>query len=297
MKIRSLRRPRTSSLVAALAATGLCLAGCGQSSPVGDDIVRVDSAPDFDPESTMAKLHDAGKIKIGVKFDQPGIGYLKPGSHHLTGFDIEIARIIAGKLGIKPSHIKWVETISSNREKFLRNRTVDLVLATYSITPERRKIVGMAGPYYTTGQQLLVRQDEKSIKGPKSTVGRKVCSITGTTSIDTFKQVSGVTPVTFPAESDCVRELLNKNVDAFTTDGAILLGYAAQHPKALKVVGDPFTQERYGVGYRKGDRAMCEFIKQTLWDSYNDGTWVNALFGTLRQQGASELTPDLDPCT
>ena len=158
----------------------------------------------------MAKLSDAKSVKIGVKFDQPGIGYKKPGTDTPEGFDIEIAKIVAAKLGIEPGQIEWVETVSKNREPFLQNGTVDMVIASYSITDERREIVGQAGPYYVTGQQLLVRKDDSSITGPDALTGKKVCSVTGSTSIKTVQEKYGAAPVPFATYTECVQQLLNK---------------------------------------------------------------------------------------
>jgi glutamate transport system substrate-binding protein len=244
----------------------------------------------------MAKFNDAGSIKVGVKFDQPGIGFRKPGGEP-EGFDIEIAKIIAAKLGIEPDGIKWIETVSKNREPFLQNGTVDIVAASYSITDERRQVVGQAGPYYVTGQQLLTRKDDTSITGPDNLKGKKVCSVTGSTSIKTVEEKYGAQPAPFGTYSECVQQLLNKQVDAVTTDGAILLGYAAQNPDKLQVVGEAFSEERYGIGFKKGDKAFCEFLNKTLQESFEDGSWQKAFDETLGKSGSkAPEPPTVDPC-
>jgi glutamate transport system substrate-binding protein len=271
----------------------LSLTACG-----GDDEVatEVEKEAKFPAGSTMAKFNDAGSIKVGVKFDQPGIGFRKPGGEP-EGFDIEIAKIIAAKLGIEPDGIKWTETVSKNREPFLQNGTVDIVAASYSITDERRQVVGQAGPYYVTGQQLLTRKDDTSITGPDNLKGKKVCSVTGSTSIKTVEEKYGAQPAPFGTYSECVQQLLNKQVDAVTTDGAILLGYAAQNPDKLQVVGDAFSEERYGIGFKKGDKAFCEFLNKTLQESFEDGSWQKAFDATLGKSGSkAPEPPTVDPC-
>ncbi|MEA2386950.1 MAG: glutamate transport system substrate-binding protein [Thermoleophilaceae bacterium] len=276
----------------------LGLGACG-----GDDESASNPTPQPEkktfPEGTkMAELASQGSIKIGVKKDQPGIGFEEPGASEPTGFDIEIAKILAAKLGIGAGDIEWVETVSKNREPFLQNGTVDLVLASYSITPERRKIVGQAGPYYVTGQQLLVREEDKdTITGPDQLDGKKVCSVTGSTSIKTVEEEYGAKPVPFATYSECVQQLTNNQVDAVTTDGAILLGYAAQQPDELEVVGEPFSEERYGVGYQKQATEMCDFINKSLQESYDDGSWKRAFDATLGKSGAEAPDPpEPDPC-
>jgi len=285
---------------AVAAAAVLSLSACGDAG--GDDETGgdVDVAKDvkFEAGTRMAELNKAGKVKIGVKFDQPGVGFKSAASDNPTGFDPEMGKVIAGALGIEAKDIEWVETISDNREPFLQKGTVDFVLASYSITDERRQVVGQAGPYYVTGQSLLVAKDDDSIKGPEDLEGKKVCSVTGSTSIATVEEKYGATPAGFDTYSECVEQLKNKSVDAVTTDGAILLGYAAEDPDLLKVVGEPFSEERYGVGYSKDSPELCEFLNDTLTKSFEDGSWQKAFDATLGKSGNdAPETPELDPCS
>lgn len=280
----------------------LSLAACGNDSTTSASSSHIDVAvaenPEFAAGSTMAKLAEAGKVTIGVKIDQPGIGFRKPGETLPEGFDIEIARILAGALGIADSDVQWKETISDNREPFLQSGEVDMVAASYSITDDRRDVVGQAGPYYLTGQQLLVREEDKDkITTPDDMSGIKVCSVEGSTSLATAEEKYGAEPVPLGTYSECVDQLENGTVDAVTTDGSILLGYAALNPDKLEVVTEPFSEERYGIGYKKGDTEMCQFISDTLKQSYDDGTWAKAFEATLGQGGVDTPEPPaLDPC-
>ncbi|WP_370614538.1 glutamate ABC transporter substrate-binding protein [Mumia sp. Pv 4-285] len=301
MKIR-----RTKIAVIA-AAAALALAGCGDA---GDDdggdgdggsgggfSPEVVSDASFDDGTRTAEIADAGTVKIGVKFDQPGIGFKSATSDTPEGFDPNMGKILAAKLGIEPDKIEWVETISDNREPFLQNSTVDFVIASYSITDERRQVVGQAGPYYVTGQQLLVAADDDSINGPDDLSGKKVCSVTGSTSIKTVEEEYGATPAGFDTYSECVEQLQSGSVDAVTTDGAILAGYAAEDPDNLKVVGEPFSEERYGIGYNKDAAGMCEFINETLEGAFEDGEWEAAFDDSLGKGGIDlPETPTPDPC-
>jgi len=287
--------------LAGAAVMALSLAACGGGSETASESdVPVAENPKFPAGSQMAEFAKAGKITIGVKYDQPGTGFLEPGSDTPSGFDVDMAEYVAGQLGIPPENITWKETVSDNREPFLQNGTVDLVLASYSIDAERRAIVGQAGPYYITGQQILVRQeDAKKISGPEDLKGGvKTCSVTGSTSLDTVQTEYGADPVPFDTYSACVRQLTAGTVDAVTTDGAILLGYEAQDPEALQVVGPEFSEERYGIGYYpKDDAQMCQFLNDTIEQSYKDGYWKKAFQATLGASGAKmPAPPQPDPC-
>ena len=129
----------------------------------------------------MAKFNEADKINIGIKFDQPGIGYKSPPRQpgrlrHRDGQDHR------GRLGIKPENIEWVETVSENREAFLQKGTVDLILATYSITDERSKSSVRRAPT-TSPARTCSSADDAAIDGRKDLKGKKVCSVTGSTSL------------------------------------------------------------------------------------------------------------------
>ncbi|GAB3252090.1 glutamate ABC transporter substrate-binding protein [Arthrobacter pigmenti] len=292
------KRRKAKAAIGAMA-LALVLSACGGGSGTeGESDYPIADSPEFPSGSTPAKLAESGKITIGVKFDQPGLGFMPPGEDTPVGLDIEMGKIIAGQLGISPSDIQWKETVSDNREPFLQNEAVDIVIASYSITDERQQVVGQAGPYYVTGQQLLVREEDKeSITGPDDLEGVKVCSVTGSTSIQTVTEEYGAEPVPFDTYSACVRQLQNGTVDAVTTDGAILLGYAAQSPDELEVVGPVFSEERYGVGYYKGDSQMCTFLTDTINQSFENGSWADAFEATLGESGIeTPEPPKTDPC-
>ena len=188
-----------------------------------------------------------------------------------------------------------METISDNREPFLVGDKVDLVLASYSITDERRQTVGQAGPYMVTGQQVLVKNDSK-VTGVADLKGKEVCSVTGSTSLENVK-TEGMKPVGFDTYSECVEKVLDGTVEAMSTDGTILLGYAAQNEGELKVVGDAFSEERIGIGYSKKHPEMCEWITDTVKKAQDDGDWAKAFETTLGKSGAdTPEPPEMDPC-
>ncbi len=293
-----MRLIRTKAAVAGIG-LALSLAACGEAGGgEGSDVEaeEVESGK-FEEGSKMAELAEAGEVTVGVKFDQPGLGFKDAAADIPTGFDVEIAKLLVADLGIDPEGegVTWEETISDNREPYLQEGRVDLVLATYSITEERRAIVGQTGPYLVTGQQILVKEDS-DVQGKEDLQGEEVCSATGSTSIENV-EAEGMVPAAAPDYSQCVEDVLNGTVEAMSTDGAILLGYAAQNPGEMKVVGPEFSEERIGVGYSKEETEMCEWINGVLQESFDDGSWADAFEATLGEGGAETPEPPaLDEC-
>ncbi len=296
-----MRFMRAKAVVAGLG-LALSLAACGDAGDDddgGDDVeVQENAADEFDAGTRMKDLADAGKVTVGVKFDQPGLGFKGATDDIPTGFDVEIAKLLVADLGIDPedtSAVTYEETISDNREPFLEQGKVDLVLATYSITDERRAVVGQAGPYFLTGQQLLVPTDS-AVESIDDLAGQEVCSVTGSTSIDRINE-AGAKGVGFDSYSECVQKVLDGTVPAMSTDGSILAGYAAENEGQLKVVGEEFSEERIGVGYSLEYPEMCEWINDVLEESFEDGSWAAAFEGTLGPAGIeTPEPPELDAC-
>jgi glutamate transport system substrate-binding protein len=255
--------------------------------------ITVASGASFPAGTTMDKLAKAGKITIGIKIDQPGIGLKDPAGGKYTGFDVEIGKIIAADLGLKPEQITFVEAVSANRETFLQNGTVDLVIASYSITDARKQKVSFAGPYLETDQDLLVGKDSK-IAGLADLAGKKVCSAKGSTSFKNIQtNIPQATAVGLDTYSQCVDQLGTGQVDAVTTDGAILQGYAAKSSGQLKYLPVSVNpqKQKYGIGLAKDDAAFRAWLDDQLTKAYNDGTWAQAYTATLGQAGTPAPTP------
>ncbi|WP_295014653.1 glutamate ABC transporter substrate-binding protein [uncultured Microbacterium sp.] len=274
----------------------LALTGCNSgspSTPAGEGSTPTSDKPLFEVAKdvklegspTFDRITKNGKITIGVKEDQPGLGYKDAATGKRSGFDIDIARWIAASLGYSEDKIDFKPIPSANREQAIVNGDVDYYVGTYSITDKRKAVIDFAGPYFVTGQGLLVRKGDDSIKSEKDLAGKTVCSATGSTPLQNIQaNFPDTKTVGLDLYSACVDQLISKQVDAVTTDQAILLGYAAQDPDELKVVGEPFTTEKYGVGLTKGDTAFQTFVN----DMFTNGgdTW-KAIFE--KNLGASGL--------
>lgn len=265
------------SLIALAGVTLLALSACsggGDDTKAGSgDNPTVVASPSFEAGTTMEKLSKAGKITVGVKFDQPLFG--EKGLNGEEGFDVEIAKIIAGQLGIPADKIEWKEAVSANREPFIENGEVDMIVATYTINDKRKEVIDFAGPYYIAGQSLLVKADNTDIKSEKDIVDKPVCSVTGSTPAENIAKL-GADPVLTDTYSNCLEPLRSGKVVAVSTDNVILAGLAAKNEGEFKLAGDLFTKEPYGIGLKKGDTAFQEFINKALEQSYKDGAYKAA---------------------
>ncbi|WP_327432185.1 glutamate ABC transporter substrate-binding protein [Streptomyces sp. NBC_01236] len=258
MKLRKVTAASAAVLALALTATA-----CG-----GDD--------DKDSGSSSS---GSGKIKVGIKFDQPGLGLKQPDGSY-AGFDVDVATYVAKQLGYKPDQIEFVETKSADRENALARGDVKFIAATYSITDERKQKVDFAGPYLLAHQDLLVKTGSDISKGTDLN-GKKLCSVTGSTSAqnvhDTIAPKAQLKE--YSGYSECIAALQSGAVDAVTTDDSILAGFAAQdkYKGQFKLAGLKLSNENYGIGVKKGDTTTVNKINTALEKMVSDGSWQKAV--------------------
>ncbi|WP_067032806.1 glutamate ABC transporter substrate-binding protein [Streptomyces dysideae] len=260
MKLRKVTAAAATALVLALTATA-----CG-----GDD---------GDSDETGSGSGGGDKIKIGIKFDQPGLGLKEPDGS-FSGFDVDVATYVAKELGYDADQIEWVETKSADRENALARGDVKFIAATYSINDERAAKVDFAGPYLLAHQDLLVKADS-DITEATDLNDKNLCSVTGSTSAQNvkndfapeanLKQNSGY--------SECMSALQSGAVDALTTDDSILAGFAAQeqYKGQFKLAGLKLSNENYGIGVKKGDTETVNKINDALEKMVADKAWDKAV--------------------
>ena len=269
------------------AAVALVTAGCGGDSGGGG----------------AGGAAENQSITIGIKYDQPGLGQ-KEGDT-FKGLDVDVAKYVAKELGYEGDKVVFKETPSAQRETAIQGGQVSLIFATYSITDERKQKVSFAGPYFIAGQDLLVRSDNTDITGPDTMNGKTLCSVTGSTPAENIKKKYATSVKLFEQDtySKCVEALVGGSVDAVTTDNVILAGFAAQpqYEGKLKVVGKPFSTEKYGVGLKKGDTATCEKVNAALQKMVSDGSWQKAIDDNVGPSGFKVDTktnpPKPEPCS
>ncbi|MGW5380057.1 glutamate ABC transporter substrate-binding protein [Nocardia sp. NPDC003999] len=272
-----MRITRTLRLGIGAIAVALVAAACGGGS---------------DPATTADHVRD-GKLTIGIKFDQPGLGFREADGSY-QGYDVEIAKYVASKLGVRPDGITFKETPSARRETMIMNGEVDFIVATYSITDTRKEKVDFAGPYFVAGQALLVKKETTDITGVESLNGnKKLCSVKGSTPAQYVKDhyAKDVQLVELDTYSQCIEALRRGSVDVVTTDDIILAGFAGQTSGELKLVGNTFTTEKYGIGLKKGDQETRNKINDALEQMVADGSWQKAFEETIGPLRDSTLTP------
>jgi glutamate transport system substrate-binding protein len=266
------------------------LAVAGAASVLALGLASCASDPAAEPGGE-AGGEGGGSVTIGIKFDQPGLGQ-QVGSDY-EGFDVDVATYVANELGYED--IQFKEAPTPQRETLIESGQVDMIFATYSITEERQQKVSFAGPYLVAGQDLLVRADDDSINGPEDLNGKTLCSVTGSTSAQYVKDEFSdqVQLQEYDTYSKCVDPIINGQLDAMTTDDSILAGYAAQsqYEGKLRLVGEPFSEENYGVGIKKGDVELCQQINDALTKMVDDGAWQEAID---KHFGPANYTPNPD---
>lgn len=250
------------------------------------------------PASIQA-IKDRGYLLFGSKFDQPTTGERNPGNGKIEGFDANFGRLLAQRI-FGPSftegdngQLRYVETISKNREEFLGSGKVDALAATYTINDERKLKVDFAGPYLVTGMGILTLADRKELNTLEDLKGKKVCTAVGSNSLTNMQKLAPEADVSQPLAdySACRQAVENKSYDALVTDKPILYGFASKSPGVFRVADQDFTQEPYGIASKHGDKEMRDFINDMLEEAYTNGDWKKSFEGTLGKAGAPTPTP------
>ncbi|MFJ6843533.1 glutamate ABC transporter substrate-binding protein [Streptomyces griseoluteus] len=294
------RHTRAPRAIALLLAPLALLAACGKDGsppvkgPAADELPHYAVDRNFSlPDSpTWTRAKKRGHFVVGAKEDQPYLGEKDPATGRYSGFDIEIAKMLSASLGFPGDSVRFRTIASANRETALQNGQIDYYVGTYTINANRKKLVGFAGPYYMAGQSLLVRKDTDDIHGPEDLAGKRVCSAAGSTPYQRIKDdYPKAVLVAYDTYSVCVDNLLTYQVDAVTTDDAILIGYAAKAPGELKVVGRPFSKEPYGIGVPRDDNALRFALDDALAAREKNGDWKRAYDATLGLSGVPAPKP------
>jgi glutamate transport system substrate-binding protein len=247
-------------------------AACGdddEEEPAGGGAEPAEQAEQFDPATLPGQIQEKGEITIGVKYDVPPFGFQNPQNDTIEGFDVDLGKAVAEKLGVEP---KFIEAISDNRIPFLQDGTADLILSTMTINAERAQEIDFSDPYYIASGRILTKTDSP-IQGLEDLAGKRVCTALGSTYEETIREQAPKADLKLvDSYSECLELIQNGAVDAVSTDDVILTGMIIQDD-TLHMVGDELTTEPYGAGIKKGDKEMVDFVNGVFAEMKEDGRW------------------------
>jgi glutamate transport system substrate-binding protein len=280
-------------LVAALlAVAAFAVTACGDDEEPASTggSAETSDVQKYEAGTTLGDIQAKGEITIGVKFDVPPFGFKNPKTGEVEGFDVDLGKAVADKLGVKP---KFIEAISDNRIPFLQDGTADLILSTMTINEERVGEINFSDPYFIAKGRILVKADNDEITGVDSLAGKNVCTALGSTYEATLKkQAPDAKLKLVDSYSECLELLQNGSVDAISTDDVILTGMIIQTGgEELKLVGDELTQEPYGAGIKKGDTELTDFVNEVFNEHKESGAWAETYDKWVGQYTKEEQEP------
>ncbi|RAN88119.1 glutamine ABC transporter substrate-binding protein [Bacillus sp. SRB_28] len=244
----------------------LVVAGCGSKK---DEAKETNTKQD----GAVEQIKKRGKLVVGVKNDTNLFGLKNPSTGQVEGFDVDIAKALAKKILGDEKKLELKEVTSKTRIPLLKNGDIDAIIATMTITEERKKEVDFSDVYFKAGQSLLVKKGSniKSIDDVKK--GVKVLAVKGSTSTNNIRQKSPESTVLeFENYSEAFTALKAGKGDVLTTDNAILYGMAKQDSN-YEVVGKIFTDEPYGIAVQKGADDLTKEINSLLKDMKANGEY------------------------
>ena len=223
-------------------------------------------------DAAVASIRKRGRLLVGLDIGSNLFSFRDPITGGITGFDTDIAGEVARDIFGTPSAVEYRILSSADRITALQNNTVDIVVKTMTITCERREKVNFSTVYFTAYQRILAARNS-GIARPSDLSGKRVCVARGTTSLKRVQQIDPppaiVTVVTW---ADCLVAMQQREVDAVSTDDAILAGLVVQDPY-LHIVGPNMAEEPYGIGVNLTNTALVRFVNTTLQRIRTDGTW------------------------
>ncbi|MFJ7364344.1 transporter substrate-binding domain-containing protein [Peribacillus frigoritolerans] len=255
------------SLISLLAV--ILLAGCGGGN---DSDKAEEGGGKGKEEDVLAQVKEKDKIVFGVKNDTRLFGLKNPSTGEVEGFDIDIAKALAAEILGDENKVQFKEVTSKTRMALLNNGDIDAIVATMTITEDRKKEVDFTDVYFDAGQSLLVKKGS-DIKGIDSLKGKKVLAVKGSTSsINIREKAPEAQVLEFENYSEAFAALKSGQGDALTTDDSILYGMADEDP-SYELVGGTFTEEPYGIAVKKGNSEFVEELNKALKSLKDSGKY------------------------
>lgn len=244
------------SIVLALCCSSLLLGGCGSSSD----------------EGSLTKIKNNDVLKVGVKADVPNFGLKDPATNEYKGLEIDLAKIMAQKILGDPNKVAFQTVSSKTRGPLLDNGEIDCVIATFTITDQRKKDYNFSEPYYVDAIKLMVKKDS-GIHGAKDLDGKTIgVSRSSTTkkSIEPVLSEMGVHAKFAELEShpELKVALDSGRIDCFALDGSILNGYMDD---SVIILNDRFQEQEYGIATKKDNTELSAFADNLIKEMKANG--------------------------
>ncbi|MBV8170888.1 MAG: transporter substrate-binding domain-containing protein [Candidatus Eremiobacteraeota bacterium] len=221
----------------------------------------------------LSAIKARGTLNVGVKADVLGFAYLDPKTEQYQGYEIDIARELAKRLLGDPNKVNFMAVTPSTRGTLLDAGEVDMIIATFSVTPERSIVYNFSPPYYTDGTALLVPK-LAHVKSLSDLAGKPIGIAKDTTTASALMAKAGsdvlLTFAAFDTYSQVLNALMTGKVQAFATDSSILRSYAAQDPSAV-ILPERYSKEPYAVATKKGADALSKWVAAQITDLDKSG--------------------------
>jgi polar amino acid transport system substrate-binding protein len=224
--------------------------------------------PGLASADAMQDIKAKGTLVVGTKADYRPFGFLDP-SGKIVGFEPDLAADIAKRLGVK---LELVPVVAANRMQFLQQGKIDLMIATMSDTPERRKVVDIVDPdYYASGTNVMTKKSE-GLKTWEQLKGKKVCLIQGAFYNKELQEKYGVEGVAFPGTAESLTALRNGNCMGFAYDDTAIVG-EMQKPEwsDYEMPLNSILVQPWGVAVKQGEKAFADFVSKAVTDWHRSG--------------------------
>jgi ABC-type amino acid transport substrate-binding protein len=212
-----------------------------------------------------------GTLLVGVKTDFPPFGYLDP-SGKPAGFDVDVARYLAKALFEDEGRLETVPVTTGSRIPFLYSDWIDMIVATMTVTEERKQVLDFSEPYFVSASLLLVPAGSR-VRGVEDLAGKTVAVIEGSVQ---EKDLALVAPaakrVAFKKMGEAVGALKTKKVDALCQDDMLVHALAKEN-RDLSAAGKPIIPRPYAIAVRKGDLATLRWVNEKLSAMKKDGSY------------------------
>ena len=246
------------------------------------------STSDAQLEAGVQEIVDRGVLRVGVKQDLPNFGYRDPESNQYTGMEIEIAKKVAAELGVD---IEFTPVTAQTRGALLDNGQLDMVIATFTITEERKELYNFTTPYYTDAVGFLVRKDSNIQSSWEALDGLTIGVTQGSIQWGLLEEIAAEKGIELNfrelgSNSEVVVALAAHRVDAFSIDQSILSAFLGKTNELLDLQYQP---SEYGIVTKKSNTDLATYLDGLVQDWTEDGT-LQAIYDDFGLKPVTEIT-------